>query len=359
MGALSDETGTLKFVHTYGVGLHSGDADPDVHNPLWQQRQVDDFVEFTIIAEALGFDGVTLTEHHAPLMTCPSPHLLLAAAAPQTSRIRLGTAVTVLPLYSPIRVAEEAGTLDLLSNGRFELGLGRGFPGEAQIAAGRNLSDDDLKRAWLEGLQVVKLALNERDFTFDGEFFPVERPTTIATRPLQVPLPVWLGGSSQETMRLAAANGWSIMRNFGTDAEHRDALDDYVKVAAEHGHTRSGANLMIERFIAIGETEDEADRNLGKLIQAFGQFLSLYTAGGRRAVPPTDAEFHVDPAANRKNRPAIALSGTPDQIIEDLQQVIDATGARRVLVETFSRDETRLFAREVIPALKERNAVAA
>jgi len=359
MGALSDETGTVKFVHTYGVGLHSGDADPDVHNPRWQQRQVDDFVEFTIIAEALGFDGVTLTEHHAPLMTCPSPHLLLAAAAPQTSRIRLGTAVTVLPLYSPIRVAEEAGTLDLLSNGRFELGLGRGIPGEAQIAAGRNLSDDDLKRAWLEGLQVVKLALTERDFTFDGEFFPVERPTTIATRPLQDPLPVWLGGSSQETMRLAAANGWNIMRNFGTDAEHRDALDDYVKVAAEHGHTRSGANLMIERFVAIGETEDEADRNLGKLIQAFGHFLSLYTAGGRRAVPPTDAEFHVDPAANRKNRPAIALSGTPDQIIDDLQQVIDATGARRVLVETFSRDETRLFAREVIPALKEHTAVAA
>ena len=105
MGALSDETGTLKFVHTYGVGLHSGDSDPDVHQPRWQQRQVNDFVEFAVLAEELGFDGVTVTEHHAPLMTCPSPHLLLAAAAVKTSRIRLGTAVTVLPLYSPVRVA--------------------------------------------------------------------------------------------------------------------------------------------------------------------------------------------------------------------------------------------------------------
>ena len=77
MAALSDETGTLKIVHTYGVGLHSGDADPDVHDPRWQRRQVDDFVEFAVLAEELGFDGVTLTEHHAPLMTCPSPHLLL------------------------------------------------------------------------------------------------------------------------------------------------------------------------------------------------------------------------------------------------------------------------------------------
>ena len=81
MSALSDEDGTLKFVHTYGVGLHSGDARPDVHDPRWQQRQVEDFVDFAVLAEELGYDGITVTEHHAPLMTCPSPHLLLAAAA--------------------------------------------------------------------------------------------------------------------------------------------------------------------------------------------------------------------------------------------------------------------------------------
>ncbi|HEY1822046.1 MAG TPA: LLM class flavin-dependent oxidoreductase [Trebonia sp.] len=365
MGALSDEIGQLKFVHTYGAGLHSGDTDPDVHDPRWQQRQVADFVEFAVLAEELGFDGITVTEHHAPLMTCPSPHLLLAAAAMRTSRIRLGTAVTVLPLYSPLRVAEEAGTLDLLSGGRFELGLGRGIPGEAQIAAGRNLNDDDLRRAWLEGIEVVRLALTERDFTFDGEFFPVERPTTIATRPLQDPLPIWLGGASRDTMRLAAARGWNVMRNFGSNAEHRDALEDYVKVAAENGYARSGANLMLERFVAIGETEEEAERNIGRLVQAFGQFLTLYTAGGRRPVPETDAEFHVDggapvqgPAGQGASpgRPAIAVSGTPDQIVSALQQVIDETGTRRLLVETFSREEARLFAREVIPALKERNA---
>lgn len=358
MGALSDDIGTLKFVHTYGAGLHSGDSDPDVHDPRWQQRQVEDFTEFAVLAEELGFDGITLTEHHAPLMTCPSPHLLLAAAAVKTSRIRLGTAVTVLPLYNPIRVAEEAGTLDLLSGGRFELGLGRGIPGEAQVAVGRNLSDADLKRAWLEGLEVVHLALTERDFTFDGQFYPVERPTTIATRPLQDRLPVWLGGSSQETMRLAAARGWNIMRNFGSNTDHRDALEDYIKVAAENGYARSGANMMLERFVAIGETEVQAERNLGRLVRSFGHFLALYTAGGRRAVPPADGEFQADRGAAHKNRPAIAVSGTPGQIADVLQQAIDETGARRLLVETFSRDEARLFARAVIPVLKERNAAA-
>ena len=130
-------------------------------------------------------------------------------------------------------------------------------------------------------------------------------------------LPVWLGGWSLDTMRLAAARGWNVMRNFGSDAEHRDALEDYIKIAAGNGYARSGANMMIERFIAIGETEDQAERNLDRLAWAFRHFLSLYIAG--------------------------------------LQQVIDTTGARRLLVETFSREEARLFAREVIPVLKERN----
>jgi alkanesulfonate monooxygenase SsuD/methylene tetrahydromethanopterin reductase-like flavin-dependent oxidoreductase (luciferase family) len=158
-------------------------------------------------------------------------------------------------------------------------------------------------------------------------------------------------------MRLAATRGWNVMRNFGSNAEHRDALEDYIKVAAESGHARSGANMMLERFVAIGETEDQAERNIGRLVQSFGQFLSLYTAGGRRAVPETDGEFHVDRAAASKNRPAIAVSGTPDQIVSALQQAIDETGARRLLVETFSREEVRLFAREVIPVLKQRNAI--
>ena len=62
MGALSDEAGTLKFIHTYGAGLHSGDSDPDVHDPRWQQRQVNDFVDFAVLAEELGFDGITVTD---------------------------------------------------------------------------------------------------------------------------------------------------------------------------------------------------------------------------------------------------------------------------------------------------------
>ena len=261
------------------------------------------------------------------------------------------------PKFTTIRVAEEAGTLDLLSGGRFELGLGRGVPGEAHIAAGRELTQEELNQGWLESLELLELALTERDFTYDGAFHKVTRPTTIATRPLQAPFPIWLGGASMDTMGRAAERGWNIMRNFGTHQDHREALEYYVKVAAEHGHVRSGANLMIERFVAIGETEKQAERNLENLSGAYSRFLSLFTAGGRRAVPKSDAEFHVDGPA-KKSRPAIAVSGTPDQVIESLQRTIDETGARRLLVEIFSTEERRLFVEEVMPVLRERNATA-
>jgi alkanesulfonate monooxygenase SsuD/methylene tetrahydromethanopterin reductase-like flavin-dependent oxidoreductase (luciferase family) len=343
MPAISDDPYRIKVVHTYGVGLHTDEPEPNVDDPRWQQRQVLDFVDFCVEAEQLGFDGVTLTEHHARSMTCPSPHLLLAAAAMRTSQIRLATAVTVLPLYSPIRVAEEAGTLDLLCNGRFELGIGRGVPGEVELTAGHSFTEDELMRRWLEGVDLLRIALTEREFTFDGEFMKVERPTTIATRPLQEPLPVWLGGSSLSTMSLAARNGWNIMRNFGEAKQHRDAFEHYVHVGAEHGHTLSGSNFMIERFVAIAETEEQAERNLDRLAHAFSRFITIFRAGGRR-VPTTDAEVQA--------RPAIAIAGTPEQIVESLRQTLEETGARRLLVETFSPQEMRLFAAEVMPALQ-------
>jgi alkanesulfonate monooxygenase SsuD/methylene tetrahydromethanopterin reductase-like flavin-dependent oxidoreductase (luciferase family) len=344
MTAISDDPDRIKVVHTYGVGLHTDAAEPNFDDPRWQQRQVLDYVDFCVEAEQLGFDGVTLTEHHAKAMTCPSPHLLLAAAAMRTSHIRLATAVTVLPLYSPIRVAEEAGTLDLLSNGRFELGIGRGVPGEVELTAGRSFTEDELMRRWLEGVELLRIALTEREFTFDGEFMTVDRPTTIATRSLQDPLPVWLGGSSTATMALAARHGWNIMRNFGEAKQHRDAFEQYVRVGAEHGHRLSGANFMIERFVAIADTEAQAEHNMERMGRAFSRFIAFYTAGGRRPLPPTDSEVQA--------RPAIAISGTPDQIVASLRQTLEETGARRLLVETFSPQEMRLFAAEVLPALQ-------
>ena len=146
------------------------------------------------------------------------------------------------------------------------------------------------------------------------------------------------------------------MRNFGSNEDHRATLDAYTEQARAAGHERSGAIFMVERFIAIGETEAEAERNLERLATSFGRFMSLYAAGGRRAVPEKDGEFQVAEGV-KPGRPALAIAGTPDQIADELQRVIDETGARRLLVETFSHEETHLLATEVMPRIRERNAI--
>jgi alkanesulfonate monooxygenase SsuD/methylene tetrahydromethanopterin reductase-like flavin-dependent oxidoreductase (luciferase family) len=344
---LSDDPDTVKVAHHYGVGLHTAEADPDVHDPRWQQRQVAEFVEFAAEAEDLGYDGITLTEHHLPSMTCPSPHLLLAAAAGVTSRIRM-TAVTTLPLYNPIRVAEEAGTLDLLSGGRFELSLGRGLLPEAELTIGRPLDEESLAALWLEGLELFQTALTTREFTFEGAFWNVPHPFTISTRPLQDPLPIWVGSRSLTSVEQAAERGWSLMRNFGSNEDHRQALEHYVGVGAEHGHSLSGANMMVEKFVAIGETPGEARRNYEHVVRAFKRFFGAFNRGQRHEA--VDPELVVQ---------AFSIVGTPDEVTEGLRRVVDESGARRILVETFSADEMRLFAREVLPALQERAPVAA
>ena len=81
MASLSQEPQIVKFVLQNGVGLHTTEADPDVLDPGWQQQQILEFIDIAVEAEELGFDGVSLVEHHALSVTAPSPHLLLAAAA--------------------------------------------------------------------------------------------------------------------------------------------------------------------------------------------------------------------------------------------------------------------------------------
>jgi alkanesulfonate monooxygenase SsuD/methylene tetrahydromethanopterin reductase-like flavin-dependent oxidoreductase (luciferase family) len=357
MASLSQEPETVKFVLQNGVGLHSTDAEPNLLDPVWQQRQMMEFIDIAVEAEELGFDGVSSVEHHALSVTAPSPHLLLAAAAMRTSRIRLATAVTVLPLYSPIRVAEEAGVLDQLSDGRFELGIGRGT-GEVERVSGGAIGPEESMARWVEGIELLDLALKGREFAFDGTFTRVQHPFIVPTQPLQEPLPVWMGARSLESVERAAERGWNVFRNVGTEEEHRTALEHYITVGRDHGYQLSGANFMIERFIFISETEDAARRNFERTAINFARFRQHLSAGGRFTLPPSTISARSEGTPTAGPPPDAVVTGTPDQVCAALRQTLANTGARRLMVETFSGEEMRLFAREVMPQLRQADAFA-
>lgn len=335
MPALHDEPNQVKVVHQFGIGIHD-ELYPAYLDPAWQRKQLMDYVDFAVEAEELGYDGLTLTEHHLPQISNPAPHLMLAHVAAKTSRIRLGTAITVLPFYDPIRVVEEAAMLDLLSGGRFELGLGRGNPHEyAQISG--NPAEQGAPR-FAEGCDLIELALSAEEVIFDGQFSRITEPRIVTPKPLQQKLPVWIAAQSLSSISAAAERGWNVMRNFGSNDEHRAALEHYIETGRQHGHQLTGANFMISRFVCIGETEAEAEASENRLLEIFSTGFPK-----RRDTPPGD---------RRPPRPE-TVRGTPDQVLAELQKTVQETGSRRMMLEAVSIEETRLFGREVLPALHE------
>ncbi|HEY7293805.1 MAG TPA: LLM class flavin-dependent oxidoreductase [Dehalococcoidia bacterium] len=146
------------------------------------------------LAERLGFDTYFLAEHHFhEYGVVPSPPVLLAAAAERTSRIRLGTAVAVLPFHEPVRLAEEVAMLDQLSGGRVALGVGSGYL--AHEFAGFGVGPWEKRARFDEALAVLEQALGGEPFSHHGRYFHYQ-DLRLNVQPLQRPVPLWVASST-------------------------------------------------------------------------------------------------------------------------------------------------------------------
>src|SRR5215469_14771018 len=155
-------------------------------------------IDLCVEAEDLGFDTIWLTEHHfVEDGYSPSMLPIAAAIAARTKRIRIGTFVLLMPLHHPLHVAEDAATIDVLSNGRLDLGLGQGYvPREF---AGFNVPRDERSRRLREGVEIVRRAFTEEQFTFEGKCYTV-RDVSLYPKPVQQPHPpIYFGLSPHAT----------------------------------------------------------------------------------------------------------------------------------------------------------------
>src|SRR5215510_2737771 len=157
-------------------------------------------IEQIVYAEELGFDTAWLAElHFNPLFSVmPAPLILAGAVAQRTRRIRLGTAVLLLPLQHPLRTAEEAAVVDLLSQGRLELGVGRGMI--AIHFQGFNVPREESRARFEEALTIIKQAWTQETCRFAGKYFHVPE-TAVVPKPLQRP-PPQRGGRGDRLPRL-------------------------------------------------------------------------------------------------------------------------------------------------------------
>src|SRR3954471_19551561 len=210
------------------------------------------------IMDRAGYDAVWLAEHHfSSFSVCPSVHMMGTMAAARTTRLRIGTGVSLAPFYHPLRLAEEVALLDQLSGGRVNWGAGRGF---ARVEFENfGVPPEESTSRFREAVEIVLRAWTEERLTFAGEHFHFDG-IEVLPKPLQRPHPpVWMAATSEASIDWAAGRGFSILMD--PHAAHRDIgrkRQFYAERLAAAGHSIAGRDLPVARMIALGDTADKA-----------------------------------------------------------------------------------------------------
>ena len=214
--------------------------------------------EQTRLAEQGGFAMSWLAEHHfSNYCICPSPLMMAAYCAGQTSRIKLATGVVVLPLYTPARLIAEIGLVDALSDGRLVLGIGSGYQPFEFERFGADLATS--KEQTEEVLEMIEKGLSEAQFEFHGEHFD-QLPTHISPRGPQGVPEIWIAGDAPPLQRIAARNGYAqILSGRLGDVDYLAGQRARCEAAfAEEGRDPASLSVGFLRFACVTDSRDEA-----------------------------------------------------------------------------------------------------
>jgi len=216
--------------------------------------------EQTKRADELGYATAWFAEHHfSNYCLCASPLMMVAHCASITRKIRLGTAVIVLPLYNPARLAAEIATADAMSGGRLVLGIGAGYqPYEFErfgVDLKQNLEMTE------EFAEILNLAMTRDFFTYNGKHYRMPE-THIPARPVQNPVPIYVAGHTQAMFRAAARRGYRVLTSgrVGGVPLLADQYADIVTAFAAENVPLSRAHITVNRFCCITDSKEEGLR---------------------------------------------------------------------------------------------------
>lgn len=206
------------------------------------------------VAEQMGFDIAWFAEHHfSNYSMCPSPLMMCAYSAAETSRIRLGPAVLVTPLYHPARMLEEIGMVDCLSDGRLVIGLGSGYQEYEFERFGVDL--DESKQMFLESMDILELALMNKEYEYQGKHFRIPHsPLSIQT--VQQPMPeVYVAGlySAPEVTERVARSGYVpfATAGFRPASTLKTIKDNYADVYRKVGKDPATMPFAVQRYVYV------------------------------------------------------------------------------------------------------------
>ncbi len=314
-----------------------------------------DYIEYNVEAEALGYQSIFSVEHHFTGWNQVSATLmLLMALAMRTKTLRIGTAVIVLPWHNPVLLAEQVATLDLLSGGRFDFGIGKGY--RHSEFNGFQIAPEEAEARFEEAIEVMTRAWTSRErFSHRGRFWHFE-DIVVEPPPAQQPHPpLWVAAGSEHSIRRAAARGFNlILDQYASAQKIGERIRIYKAERKARGLPLDPMRVAVARQLYIAK--DDADKQAALARQAA---YTKRTVDVSRAPERAGGSHVLAYAGKAGGTEENAMYGTPDEICAMLEALQNAGVAYVLLTIAGGAEQLRRFARDVMPVFAHSAAAAA
>ena len=291
-----------------------------------------EMLEEVTYAEEIGMTSVWFVEHHfrSEWSHSSAPDITLAAISQRTTKMRLGIAVVLVPLHHPLNIASRMATLDVVSNGRVDLGIGRsGYPYQ-MMPYGSDLKD--VSGMLEEYLKIIPGAWTEEEFSFEGQYYHIP-PREVVPKPVQKPLPIMVGGMGERrTLKIVAelADEWNSLGVTIDDYKHKtEVLKGHC---AAVGRDPCGIKHSQMSGFIVGKDDQGIRRHLVNI----GRKLKSDAIVGSMTADPSNV------LAEARTRGW--LVGTPSQLVDELGKREEA-GISRVMLQHHANHRTVKFRR--------------
>jgi len=341
-----------------------------LEQPPWKTQEAvyRDALAQAAYAEELGFDAVWLAEHHfSEYGICPSMAVLAGAIAQKTRRLAIGTAVCIIPFNHPLRIAEEWAMVDVLSEGRLDFGVGRGYqPAEY---AGFGIPMNESRERFDEALEIIKQAWTLERVTFEGKHYQV-RDVAVLPKPVQKPHPkIRIACVSPDTFERVARQGERFLSAPSITPVHlmKSAYETYKRIWLESGHSVADLEIPALYFCHVGEDAASTRRDSERAITWYFQTLARVIAESKDPSKVPEAyKFYARAKGNLETitydflYQEVVLFGDPERVTDRLQQFREELGLTYViawmnfggLADEAVRASMRRFAEKVMPRFR-------
>lgn len=311
-------------------------------NTISSEQSISELLQRIVKADEVGLDVFGIGEHHRKEFLDSAPTIILAAAAARTKRIKLTSAVTVLSAIDPVRAFQNFATLDLISQGRAEMVVGRGSFTDAFPLFGLKLEDYDELFTEKLGL-LLKIRENEI-VNWKGKFRPALYNQAIYPRPLQEKLPIWIGvGGTPQSFVRAGMLGLPLMVAIigGETHRFRPLIDLYRNAGLNAGHSLETLQVGLHSLGYVAETTEAAHEEF------YPGYAEMFTNIGKERGWPPVRRSHFD---SQTTKFGAFLIGNPEEVAEKILRHSEALGG--ITRVTFQMDNAGLTHEKLMKAIE-------